>query len=63
MIHTLDILDPTTAQAALALQRESYAIESALIDYPALPPLYESTTDLQRSGETFLAYLDADLPL
>jgi ribosomal protein S18 acetylase RimI-like enzyme len=59
MIHTLDILDPTTAQAALALQRESYAVESALIDYPALPPLYESTADLQHSGETFLAYLDA----
>jgi ribosomal protein S18 acetylase RimI-like enzyme len=58
MIHTLDILDPTIARAALEVQRASYAVESALIDYPTLPPLYESVADLQHSGETFLAFLD-----
>jgi ribosomal protein S18 acetylase RimI-like enzyme len=54
-IHEVDITDLATARRVHALQLAAYAVEAALIGYPALPPLHETPADLQHSGERFLA--------
>jgi ribosomal protein S18 acetylase RimI-like enzyme len=56
MIGLIDIYDDDVAQQVVAVQRPSYHSESALIDYPDLPPLLETITDLQNSDETFVGY-------
>lgn len=52
--EVVDIRDPAIAAAALALQREAYAVEAQLIDFAELPPVNESLQRLMRSDETFL---------
>lgn len=56
MIGLIDIQDEALAQQVLAVQRPSYQIESRLIKYPNLPPLFETIADLQKSGESFVGY-------
>jgi ribosomal protein S18 acetylase RimI-like enzyme len=56
MIALIDIQDEDLARQVLAVQLQSYQIESALIDYPNLPPLFENVADLQNSDETFVGY-------
>jgi ribosomal protein S18 acetylase RimI-like enzyme len=46
--------DLAIARLILAVQLAGYQVESALIDYPALPPLLENIVDIQTSGEQFL---------
>jgi ribosomal protein S18 acetylase RimI-like enzyme len=53
-ITEVDIQSTDLAQEILTVQRAAYQLESELIDYPALPPLYEEIADLQHSGEHFL---------
>lgn len=55
-IRTIDITDAAIAQQVLALQKASYSIEAALIDFPNLPPLFETAEDLQVSGEIFYGF-------
>lgn len=54
MIRLIDVQDETLAQQVLAVQRPSYQIESLLIEYPNLPPLFETLADLQNSDESFV---------
>ena len=62
MMGLIDIQDRVLAQQVLAVQRPSYQIESCLIDYPNLPPLFETAAELQNSEEAFVGYwLDGQL--
>jgi ribosomal protein S18 acetylase RimI-like enzyme len=62
VIGLIDIQDDTLARQVLAVQRPSYQIESTLIEYPNLPPLFETITDLQNSDETFVGcWIDEQL--
>jgi ribosomal protein S18 acetylase RimI-like enzyme len=57
MIVTLDHRDAAVAARLCALQKASYAIESAIIGY-AIPLMFESPEDLARTPETFLGFSD-----
>jgi ribosomal protein S18 acetylase RimI-like enzyme len=55
----LDVSDPSTASELLALQRDAYRVEAALIDSDLIPALSETLAELQASGETFVgAFVD-----
>jgi len=56
MVGLIDIQNDDLARQVLAVQRPSYRIESTLIEYPNLPPLFETVADLQKSHETFVGY-------
>lgn len=56
MISPIDIRQPDLAHQIQALQKAAYTVESQLIGYPNLPPLQETSTDLQHSAEQFLIY-------
>lgn len=45
--------EPMIAQAIVALQRRAYRVEAELVDFPALPPLKESPSDIMASDEVF----------
>ncbi|MCO5186525.1 MAG: GNAT family N-acetyltransferase [Anaerolineae bacterium] len=53
-VTLLDHRDMVTAAAILAVQHAAYAVEAALIDYPALPPLRETAQTIRNSDEQFL---------
>ncbi|MFN8672206.1 MAG: GNAT family N-acetyltransferase [Candidatus Sericytochromatia bacterium] len=55
-IEKIDIKIFKTAQEIIKLQKESYQIESELIDYYELPPLKEKEADLINSKEEFVVY-------
>lgn len=59
-IAPLDQRDPATAANILAVQHAAYAVEAALIDYPALPPLHETAGMIQVSAEQFLGCHDGE---
>lgn len=62
MIKELDITKPNQAKEVLAIQRASYQVEAALIDFDDLPPLKENVQDLQQCKEMFFGfYLDDEL--
>lgn len=62
MIKRIDITYPNQAQEVLAIQRASYQVEAALIDFYDLPPLKENVGDLQKCEETFFGfYLNDEL--
>jgi ribosomal protein S18 acetylase RimI-like enzyme len=62
MIRLVNIQDNDVAQRVLAVQRPSYHIESTLIEYPNLPPLFETVVDLQNCDEIFVGcWLDEQL--
>lgn len=56
MISQVDIRQPDIAGQVHTMQQAAYTVESQLIGYPDLPPLRETETDLQHSGEQFLTY-------
>jgi GNAT superfamily N-acetyltransferase len=45
--------EPMIAQAIVALQRRAYRLEAELVDFPELPPLKESPSDIMASNEVF----------
>jgi ribosomal protein S18 acetylase RimI-like enzyme len=54
-VREVDLSDDRVARDLLAVQVAAYAIEAAILDYPQLPPLFETIADLRASGERFLA--------
>ncbi len=56
MIRALDVADKETANRIVDVQRAAYAVEAALVNYAAIPPLVESAADLQGSGEDFFGW-------
>jgi GNAT superfamily N-acetyltransferase len=54
VIRPLDLGDPATVRALVALQRAAYAAEARLLGTDEIPALHESQADLAASGETFL---------
>ncbi|MFL5674270.1 MAG: GNAT family N-acetyltransferase [Chloroflexota bacterium] len=59
-LATLDLSDDTTAQAVLDLQRESYAVEAALIGDDRIPQLTETLDELRGAGLAWLGAQDDD---
>jgi GNAT superfamily N-acetyltransferase len=53
-IRALDLRDPGTLDAVVALQRASYRIEAELLGARTLPALTESPRRLRAAGEHFL---------
>ncbi|MFA6958912.1 MAG: GNAT family N-acetyltransferase [Thermoanaerobaculia bacterium] len=54
-VREVDLSDGRVARELLAVQVAAYAIEAELLEYPQLPPLFETVADLRASGERFLA--------
>jgi ribosomal protein S18 acetylase RimI-like enzyme len=54
----LDLADPFVAGAVLELQRESYAVEAALIGDDRIPMLTETLDQLRSAGLEWLATTD-----
>jgi ribosomal protein S18 acetylase RimI-like enzyme len=55
-------MDDGVAAAVLDIQRRAYRIEADLIGSDAIPPLQETLSELQASGESFLgAFVDGEL--
>jgi ribosomal protein S18 acetylase RimI-like enzyme len=52
-------LDDALARDVLALQREAYAVEAALIGSDGIPALTETLEQLRAAGETWLGVFDA----
>jgi len=59
-IRHLASLSMAEATCLVALQRAGYALEAELIDYPQLPPLFETPEQLVASGERFLLWEEED---
>ena len=57
-IGPLDLADPPTLAALIALQRAAYAVEAELLRTTAIPALHETAEQLAASGETFLGARD-----
>ena len=55
----LDLGDETIARSVLALQREAYAVEAALIGSSGIPALTETLDELRAADETWLGASDA----
>jgi ribosomal protein S18 acetylase RimI-like enzyme len=55
-----DLAGEEIAQAVLALQRESYAVEAALIGDDRIPPLTETLIELRAAGLEWLGATDVD---
>ena len=65
-MHTVEIYIRSSEwrdrlDSLLRLQKAAYRIESQLIRYPTLPPLFETTQDLIDSDERFLICRNADI--
>jgi ribosomal protein S18 acetylase RimI-like enzyme len=54
VIRPLDLADPPTLRALVALQRAAYAVEAELLGTDAIPALRETDAQLASAGETFL---------
>jgi ribosomal protein S18 acetylase RimI-like enzyme len=59
-VREVDLSDDRLARELLAVQVAAYAIEAEILDYPQLPPLFETIDDLRASGERFLAAFAGD---
>lgn len=57
-LRRLDLSNDETARALLALQREAYAVEAALIGSDGIPALTETLDGLRRAGESWLGAFD-----
>jgi GNAT superfamily N-acetyltransferase len=57
-IRALDLDDPRTVDAIVALQRASYRIEAELLGARTLPALTETPRQLRAAGERFLGVVD-----
>ncbi len=60
-VRSLDLGDPATVEAIVALQRASYAIEAEMIGTTDLPALKETPEQLARARETFIGAFDPHL--
>lgn len=49
-----DLANDELARELLAVQVAAYAVEAELLEYPQLPPLFETIDDLRCSGERFI---------
>jgi len=58
-VAEVNLSDDRLARELLAVQIAAYAIEAVILEYPRLPPLFETVDDLRASGERFLAAFDA----
>jgi ribosomal protein S18 acetylase RimI-like enzyme len=56
----LDLADEAVARSVLTLQRDSYAVEAALIGSDGIPALTETLDGLRAAGETWLGHSDED---
>jgi ribosomal protein S18 acetylase RimI-like enzyme len=54
----LDLADESVARSVLALQRESYAVEAALIGSDDIPQLTETLEELRAAGLDWLGTVD-----
>ena len=54
----LDLADESIARSVLALQRESYAVEAALIGSDGIPQLTETLEELRAAGLDWLGTFD-----
>lgn len=54
----LDLADEAIARSVLALQRESYAVEAALIGSDGIPQLTETLEELRAAGLVWLGTFD-----
>jgi len=54
----LDLADESVARSVLALQRESYAVEAALIGSDGIPQLTETLEELRAAGLDWLGTFD-----
>lgn len=61
MIKTLNFTDDTLLDRALLIQKVAYRIEADIIDFDAIPALYEAKSDLRHSSETFIGYFVDDV--
>jgi len=59
-VRRLDLSDEAIARSVLTLQRESYAVEAALIGDDRIPALTETLDDLRATGLDWLGAFDAD---
>jgi ribosomal protein S18 acetylase RimI-like enzyme len=57
---SLDLADETTARDVLALQRDAYAVEAALIGLDRIPALTETLDELRCAPEDWLGVGDDD---
>jgi ribosomal protein S18 acetylase RimI-like enzyme len=58
VIQKIDITQEAEALKVLRLQYQSYRIEAEMIGFDQLPPLKETSADLQQSRETFYGYYE-----
>ena len=59
-VRALDLGDPGTLDAVIALQRASYRIEAALLGARTLPALSETPRRLKAAGESFLGAFEGE---
>ena len=59
-IRPIDLADEATAAAVVALQREAYAVEAALIGSDGIPALTESAEAVRAAGEDWIGAADDD---
>ncbi|MEA2134033.1 MAG: hypothetical protein QOC68_1942 [Solirubrobacteraceae bacterium] len=59
-IRALDLGDPRTVDAIVALQRASYRIEAELLGARTLPALTETARQLRAAGEIFLGAFEGE---
>lgn len=56
MIKQLNLEDSIIVEEIVALQKESYAVEAALIGFDGIPALHDTVDTVRHSGETFWGY-------
>ena len=59
-IHTVDHRVEALARAIWRVQQAAYQIEASLIEYPNLPPLWETVEEIRECNETFVVCLVAN---
>ena len=59
-VRALDLGDPGTLDAVIALQRASYRIEAELLGARTLPALSETPRRLKAAGESFLGAFEGE---
>ncbi|MFC0270769.1 GNAT family N-acetyltransferase [Metabacillus herbersteinensis] len=56
MIQQINLLDTVEAENLLKMQKLSYLVEAAIIDFYDIPPLKDTLISLQSCRETFFGY-------
>jgi GNAT superfamily N-acetyltransferase len=59
-VRALELADPGTAEAIVALQRASYRVEADLLGARTLPALTETPRQLRAAGERFLGAFEGE---